>query len=718
MWKLGLLIICINFRGKKLNLYNNSLELVNSLPKSVFLPVRTSLKVLDIRMNLKNENLDLLNYPVSVGKLYNLVELRMDCLRGKPLPGEYRYMVHLEKLVFMDGRTNIVTLQNNVFDSVSMSKISEINLAGLNIQTIGLQTFSKLKALKTLDLSNNLRLVNHVGDIAASLRNTSVKALRLNNTGLSTSPSVTTVLKQFCHIDLTELTLDGNYIHIIEPVFRDCFPNLEVLSLGYIFIFLYTSLMDDILSLKKLIGFDISHQGKYLDSDVPTKSRATLKRKTRETHLCEEDMACPVVLPPKIKWIDASHNQFHTADVTEMVLMRNNTLSFLNVSHSGMQTLRRPLYCAFNITPQIEVIDLSNNNLRCFVANFFNKTETRCNWHSLKFFYLKNNQLGNIEGNICNDDKNNVLGFLKPLNNLRVLDISNNKLMFNERLADIQGLTQLHELDLSSNGFSNFPLNLVNMTRLVKLNLANNNFQCLSKATIRRLDHHQKLNDFTTGFEIDLSGNQFSCRCDCIHFLQWLKRTSVSFVNIRSYQCVFPDGEMVNLNRLSYVITKLEPQCYGTQWFVISVAVLGVTYLVIFGFCLMYRLRCDIWFFYMKIKLKRQKLRTLLNQHKYNFSAFVSCEHRDAKYFVKRRLLPILETDETKLKFCVAQRDFIVGATIIDNIIRAMNRSRKIIFVISEYFLMSNWCKEEIRIAQQVRNLTLSSNIEKNCETF
>lgn len=53
----------------------------------------------------------------------------------------------------------------------------------------------------------------------------------------------------------------------------------------------------------------------------------------------------------------------------------------------------------------------------------------------------------------------------------------------------------------------------------------------------------------------------------------------------------------------------------------------------------------------------------------------------------------MLETKETKLKFCVAQRDFIVGATIIDNIMRPMNRGRKIIFVISEYFLMRNWRK-------------------------
>ena len=79
----------------------------------------------------------------------------------------------------------------------------------------------------------------------------------------------------------------------------------------------------------------------------------------------------------------------------------------------------------------------------------------------------------------------------------------------------------------------------------------------------------------------------------------------------------------------------------------------------------------------MKARLNRRKLKALTDHGKYTYSAFVSCKHRDAEWFVKRRLLPLLETEETKLKFCVAQRDFNVGATIIDNIMRAMNKSRK-----------------------------------------
>ena len=66
------------------------------------------------------------------------------------------------------------------------------------------------------------------------------------------------------------------------------------------------------------------------------------------------------------------------------------------------------------------------------------------------------------------------------------------------------------------------------------------------------------------------------------------------------------------------------------------------------------------------------------------------------------KLLPNLENPETKLQFCIAQRNFLVGATILDNIMRAINRSRKVIFIVSQYFLGSKWCQEELMIAHQV----------------
>ena len=139
-------------------------------------------------------------------------------------------------------------------------------------------------------------------------------------------------------------------------------------------------------------------------------------------------------------------------------------------------------------------MNVSNNNLQCINASFANKTVSGCDWSTLKYLYLGNNELGNIDGNICNKDKNNVLGFLEPATNLRVLDISNNKLASGQRLVSLQKLTQLEVPDLSSNSFHNFSLNLKNMTKLIALNLANNNFLCLSKSTMQQLNKIQNVN--------------------------------------------------------------------------------------------------------------------------------------------------------------------------------------------------------------------------------
>ena len=702
---------------QELYLYNNNLELENSLPVSVFQPLEKFLKVLDIRMNLLNN--DFMNYPTSIGQLHNLEQLKMDCLRHKPLPLEYNSLRKLNIITFEGGRQNVISLGDNMFDTITKLNISEINLSGLNIRIIGQHTFSKLQVLRKIDLSNNPELGIHLTDIASSLQKTSIRVLNLNNIGIVNSlHSVNYTLTKFCKLPLEELTLDNNYLHTadLEPIFSTCFPKLKILSLSENFIYRAIKMAQDIMKLEHLVGFNFSYQmtlsdhafstyGKYVTHHLferkPDWSPAKIinHRIKRRTHICQTGMACPYALPRNLEWIDMSHNALLVSKVPELVAMRNTSLKCVNVSYSGLGTFMYPVYCPWNVVPQVENVDFSNNNLRCINASFFNKTISGCDWKSLKYFYLGSNKLGNIDSNICNNDKNNVFGFLEPLTNLRILDLSNNQIIFDDKLAILEILTELEELDLSSNGIHNFSLNLNNMTKLMRLNLANNDLPCLSESTMFQLD---KLQDATHRINIDMSGNLLSCKCDCYDFFKWIVVADTKFVNRQNSQCEFDDGKRINLNKLSYIIAKLESHCYGSQWFQMYVGI-GVS-VNIFSLvcCLMYRIRHHLWYIYMKAKLNRQKLKALTDHGKYSYSAFVSCEHRDAKWFVKKRLLPMLETEETKLKFCVAQRDFLVGTTIMHNIISTVERSRKVIFIISQYFLKSGWCKEELRIAQQV----------------
>ena len=81
------------------------------------------------------------------------------------------------------------------------------------------------------------------------------------------------------------------------------------------------------------------------------------------------------------------------------------------------------------------------------------------------------------------------------------------------------------------------------------------------------------------------------------------------------------------------------------------------------------------------MRMRRERLNAILGENnEYMFDAFISCTREGAKW-TKKYLLPKLEKQDTGLKFCVAQRDFVVGKTIIDNIMDTISKSRKTILL-------------------------------------
>ena len=95
----------------------------------------------------------------------------------------------------------------------------------------------------------------------------------------------------------------------------------------------------------------------------------------------------------------------------------------------------------------------------------------------------------------------------------------------------------------------------------------------------------------------------------------------------------------------------------------------------------------------LKEKQYRQLETTTLTRTK-TFDAFVVCEHRDLRY-VGRTLVPALEP---QFKLQIAQRDFLVGKSIIANIVKAVENSNSAIFIVSKSFIQSGWCEEEVRM--------------------
>ena len=163
---------------------------------------------------------------------------------------------------------------------------------------------------------------------------------------------------------------------------------------------------------------------------------------------------------------------------------------------------------------------------------------------------------------------------------------------------------------------------------------------------------------------------------------------------------------------MPFILHKLHHQCsISRDWSpAISncVSVL-VTYAAILTATVLFRFRHTLRYFWLKHKMHRLHLERHLLDSSYTYDAFVSCD-RSGAIWANRNLLPKLENEETGFKFCVAQRDFLVGGTIIDNIVQSINKSRKVVYIISQNFMKSGWCQEELLIGHS-ESLSRGKNI-------
>lgn len=80
------------------------------------------------------------------------------------------------------------------------------------------------------------------------------------------------------------------------------------------------------------------------------------------------------------------------------------------------------------------------------------------------------------------------------------------------------------------------------------------------------------------------------------------------------------------------------------------------------------------------------------------YDVFVSYSEQNRDW-VLDEFLPNVEKRE-QINVCLHERDFIVGYGILENIVSCMDRSRCLLLLISENFLLSQWCQFEMNLAQ------------------
>ncbi|XP_052678822.1 toll-like receptor 4 [Crassostrea angulata] len=377
--------------------------------------------------------------------------------------------------------------------------------------------------------------------------------------------------------------------------------------------------------------------------------------------------------PPSLETINYSNSSLNTV-IRQINVDPNNNVKNVVLSHNFFETLEGPIYGLH----KIEKVDFSHNYISYLSPVFFGNGST------LKNLILKNNLLGN-----CMSKPN--LTYFGNLWNLTLLDLSSNIIRF--AAPDIfEGLESLRILNLSFNLLRNVSFRMHQMPSLRTLDLSFNALLPFSDSTIQILESRQQ----TRQLEIILSGNEFQCTCDSLNFLKWMLRNKNTVIVDYSYLCRNMYHAIDNNDELDMVSKMLDKKCDDYKEII---GIVSGLFIVFFAFIIggiIHRYRWKLRYFYYMSKWSAT-ISHISYGRVYDYDVFVSYADEE-KDFVIQEMTSELE-EASDLKLCLHERDFTLGLSIGENITKAICNSRKVLCVVTENFLCSQWCMYELEMA-------------------
>ena len=296
------------------------------------------------------------------------------------------------------------------------------------------------------------------------------------------------------------------------------------------------------------------------------------------------------------------------------------------------------------------------------------------------------------------------------------------------------GLVNLTKLDLGHNLLASLSNPMFKrVTKLKTLILQYNKISFISEKTfadllaLRYLDlSHNNLNVISVHefksmsyiSQLKLADNPWSCDCK---YLERMKNFTIthahSILDFEDVTCAmqnstanvlekypladvhlpdFCDNETVVFNHTNTEIDRLSRSAIVAMSSVLSIIFVG---LIAFWITFWKREFLKVWCF-VKFgwKFTRAENKDDANRP---YDAFVSYSSQD-EGFVVRELAPYLEEEREGrpgYRLCVHYRDFAVGASIAESIISAVELSKRVIIVLSDNFLKSEWCQYEFQTA-------------------
>ncbi|XP_013146634.1 PREDICTED: toll-like receptor 6 [Papilio polytes] len=175
--------------------------------------------------------------------------------------------------------------------------------------------------------------------------------------------------------------------------------------------------------------------------------------------------------------------------------------------------------------------------------------------------------------------------------------------------------------------------------------------------------------------------------------------------DLPSYHCMqAAEGRSMSFGRVPFCKTRKDidyDEVISETWNTLYLLTLPALLLpvCIFGYIFNRNIR------YFFITMRNSAMLSLINKDEvidentiFHYDVFVSYCHED-RGWVLDQLLPHVEVD-ANVSVCLHERDFMVGLSILENIVSCMDRSKTILLILSQKFLLSQWCQFEMHLAQ------------------